>query len=72
MDEFETEDDAVKYSVLGIRMPEEQREKIREAAKLEERSEAGFARYHLTRIAETVIAESQAQAAEPKKEGQPA
>ena len=45
-------------TILAVRIPEEQREKIRTASKLEERSESGFARYHLIKIAEAVIADT--------------
>ena len=45
-------------TILAVRIPEEQREKIRTASKLEERSESGFARYHLIKSAEAVIADT--------------
>lgn len=44
-----------EMSVLGIRLPEELREKIREAARLEERTESGFARFYLNKAAESVL-----------------
>lgn len=59
-------DDPVNYSVLGIRIPEDQREKIRQAAKIEERTESSFARFHLGKAADAVIA-----AAEKDEEPQP-
>ena len=43
---------------LGIRIPEELRAKIREAARLEERTESSFARYYLSRAADVVLAEA--------------
>lgn len=46
-------------TILAVRIPADQREKIKTASLIEERTESGFARYHLTRIAEQVIAESQ-------------
>ena len=45
-------------TILAVRIPEGQREKIRTASKLEERTESGFARFHLIKIAEAVIADS--------------
>jgi uncharacterized protein (DUF1778 family) len=43
-------------TILAVKIPEEQREKIRAAAKLEERTESGFARFHLIRAAEAALA----------------
>ena len=43
-------------TVLAVRIPDDQREKIRQAAKIEERTESGFARFHLLRAAEAVLA----------------
>jgi uncharacterized protein (DUF1778 family) len=50
----ETENDP-NITTLGIRIPEELRAKIREAAKLEDRTESSFARYYLSRAADAVI-----------------
>lgn len=47
----------VVMSTLGIRIPEDLRAKIREAARLEARTESSFARYYLSRAADVVIAE---------------
>jgi len=67
MDSFDDEptDETARYSVLGIRIADEQRNKIKEAAKLEDRTESSFARFHLTRAAESVIAANQPQTSEP-------
>ena len=56
MSNDETENDP-NITTLGIRIPEELRAKIREAAKLEDRTESSFARYYLSRAADVVIAE---------------
>jgi uncharacterized protein (DUF1778 family) len=56
MSNDETENDP-SITTLGIRIPEELRTKIREAAKLEDRTESSFARYYLSRAADSVIAE---------------
>lgn len=58
-DEDTTDDATTVFSVLGIRIPEEQRAKIREAAKIEDRTESSFARYHLSKAADAVIAANQ-------------
>ena len=42
---------------LGIRVPDDLREKIRTAAKLEDRTESSFARFHLSRAADAVLRE---------------
>jgi uncharacterized protein (DUF1778 family) len=55
MSNDETENDP-SITTLGIRVPEELRAKIREAAKLEDRTESSFARYYLSRAADAVIA----------------
>ena len=55
MSNDETENDP-SITTLGIRIPEELRAKIREAAKLEDRTESSFARYYLSRAADAVIA----------------
>ena len=55
MSNDETESDP-SITTLGIRVPEELRAKIREAAKLEDRTESSFARYYLSRAADAVIA----------------
>lgn len=54
MPDDETDDNII--TTLGIRIPEELRAKIREAAKLEDRTESSFARYYLSRAAESVLA----------------
>lgn len=46
-----------EVTTLGIRVPEELREKIREAARIEHRTESSFARYYLTKAAEAVLAD---------------
>ena len=46
-------------TVLAVRIPEIQRDKIRQAAKIEQRTESGFARYHLAIAAEEAIAAAQ-------------
>jgi uncharacterized protein (DUF1778 family) len=52
------EADEVTMTTLGVRIPEDVRAKIREAAKLEERTESSFARYYLNRAAELVLGET--------------
>jgi uncharacterized protein (DUF1778 family) len=52
------EDDATANTILAARIPEALRARIREAAKREERSESGFVRFHLARIAEAILAEA--------------
>jgi uncharacterized protein (DUF1778 family) len=42
-------------TILGIRIPEELRGKIKEAAAREERTESSFARYYLGRAADEVL-----------------
>jgi uncharacterized protein (DUF1778 family) len=42
---------------LGIRVPDDLREKIRAAAKLEDRTESSFARFHLSRAADVILME---------------
>lgn len=51
-----TSDETTTESVLAIRMPAELKEKIREAAKKEERTESAFGRYHLAIAADAAIA----------------
>ena len=51
----EPQDDAAEITTLGIRIPDELRAKIREAAKLEERTESSFARFYLGKAAEAVL-----------------
>ena len=63
MSNEETESDT-NITTLGIRIPEELRAKIREAAKLEDRTESSFARYYLSRAADSVIASELQPAAE--------
>lgn len=47
----------VVMSTLGIRVPDELRAKIREAARLEGRTESSFARFYLVKAADAVIEE---------------
>jgi len=51
-----TDDTPTTETVLAVRIPADQREKIKTAAKIEERTESAFARFHLIPIAEEVIA----------------
>jgi len=44
-------------TVFGIRMPDELRAKVREAARIEGRTESNFARFYLTKAADQVITE---------------
>jgi uncharacterized protein (DUF1778 family) len=48
-------DEESQMTVLGVRVPEDLRSKIREAARLEDRTESSFARYYLSRAADTVL-----------------
>ena len=50
-------------TTLGIRIPDDLRAKIREAARLEERTESSFARYYLSKAADLVLAENGTDAA---------
>lgn len=47
-----------EQAILGVRVPEELRAKIREAAKLENRTESSFARHYLARAADAVLADA--------------
>jgi uncharacterized protein (DUF1778 family) len=47
--------DNTEATILGIRIPEELRTKIKEAAAREERTESSFARYYLGRAADEVL-----------------
>ena len=49
----------IQETILAVRIPSDQREKIKSAASIEERTESGFARYHLLRIADQIIFENQ-------------
>ncbi len=48
-----------EMTILGIRIHDDLRNKIREAARLEERTESSFARYYLSRAADAVLTEPQ-------------
>ena len=65
MSNDETENDP-SITTLGIRVPEDLRAKIREAAKMEERTESGFARYYLAKAAESILAEKEQPEAKPE------
>jgi uncharacterized protein (DUF1778 family) len=52
------DEDEATITTLGIRIPDEIRSKIKEAAKIEGRTESGFARFYLSKAADAVIAES--------------
>jgi uncharacterized protein (DUF1778 family) len=56
----DTYTDTAETTTLGIRIPEDLRAKIREAAKLEERTESGFARYYLNKAADAALAQLEA------------
>jgi uncharacterized protein (DUF1778 family) len=45
-------------TLLGIRVPAALREKIRQAAQIEGRTESGFARFYLGKAAEAALTES--------------
>ena len=62
MDTQDAQDTQVENTTLGIRIPEDLRAKIREAARLEERTESSFARFHLGRAAEAVLAGAESEA----------
>ena len=49
------DDETPDVSVLGVKMPEDLREKIKLASKLEDRTESSFARYYLSRAADAVL-----------------
>ena len=53
----DAKEEEVMITTLGIRIPEDLRAKIREAARMESRTESSFARYYLSRAADAVIAE---------------
>jgi len=46
-------------TILAVRIPADQREKIKTAAKIEERTESAFVRFHIIPLAEDVIAQSE-------------
>jgi len=54
-----TDEPTTTETVLAVRIPADQREKIKQAAKIEERTESAFARFHLIPIAEDVIAKAE-------------
>ncbi len=58
-----TEQPNITDTVLAVRIPEIHREKIRQAAKIEQRTESGFARYHLAIAADEAIAAAQTEEA---------
>lgn len=47
--------DKTEHTVLGVRMTTEQRDRIREAARIEDRTESSFARFYLSKAADAVI-----------------
>jgi hypothetical protein len=47
-----------EVTILGIRINDDLRTKIREAARLEERTESSFARFYLGRAADAVLSET--------------
>ena len=59
----DTPEDTNETTTLGIRVPDELRSKIREAAKLEQRTESSFARFYLSRAADAVLSETQSEPA---------
>lgn len=54
----ETPNETQGTAVLGIRMEEDLREKIREASRLEGRTESNFARFYLGKAADVVISKN--------------
>jgi uncharacterized protein (DUF1778 family) len=53
-------------TILAARIPESLRARIREAAKMEERSESAFVRFHLGRIADAALAETASEKETPQ------
>jgi len=58
-----TDENTTTETILAVRIPADQRDKIRQAAKIEERTESAFARFHLIPIAEDIVAKSELQPA---------
>ena len=54
-----TDETTTTETILAVRIPADQRDKIRQAAKIEERTESAFARFHLIPIAEEIVAKSE-------------
>lgn len=52
-------DDATDNTILGVRMPTDLRERLKEAARREDRTESSFARYYLSKAADRSLAESE-------------
>jgi predicted DNA-binding protein len=48
------EQETNEMTILAVRIPTELRERIRDAAKREERTESSFARYYLGKAAEEI------------------
>jgi len=46
------DDESISNTVLGVRLESPLREKIKELATAEGRTESGFVRFHLTRLVE--------------------
>jgi len=55
----DTSDDTIEPTTLGIRIPDDLRAKIREAARIEQRTESSFARFYLSKAADAVLIESE-------------
>lgn len=51
-------------TILAVRIQADQRDKIKQAAKIEERTESAFARYYLIQIAEHIISKTETTGAE--------
>jgi uncharacterized protein (DUF1778 family) len=56
-----TDENTTTETILAVRIPADQRDKIRQAAKIEERTESAFTRFHLIPIAEEIVAKSELQ-----------
>ena len=57
-----TDEPTTTETILAVRIPADQRDKIRQSAKIEERTESAFARFHLIPIAEEIVAKSELEA----------
>ena len=58
-----TNEETTESTTLGIRIPDDLRAKIREAARIEQRTESSFARFYLSKAADSVLSDTNAQPA---------
>lgn len=54
-----TQDEQEAHTMLGVRIPESLRERIKAAATKEHRTESSFARFYLEKAAEEILGNAQ-------------